>query len=120
MDMNVKDYATLQTAVEKLCEMLTAQGLTQENVFDCKLVAYELLGNVLKHGGETGALRAELKESFVEMRVVSDKVFDLPKQITCSGLLAESGRGLFLVNTICEGQIHSDESGITVKIRIKK
>lgn len=120
MWMKIKDYATLQAAVENLTEHLTLQGLTQDKIFDCKLVACELLGNVLKHGNGEGELYAELEDGFVSIRVTSESTFVLPKEITCSDLLSEHGRGLYLVHTLCEGEIRSGEDGISVKISIKK
>ena len=120
MRMNVKNYATLQAAMEQLSRFLIEQSLSQENIFDCKLVACELLGNVLKHGDGDGELLVDLQDEFVVIKVVSGNTFVLPEQITCSDLLAEGGRGLFLVNSLCEGNIQSGQDGIVVKIRIRK
>lgn len=120
MQMRIKDYATLQAAVKNLTEHLATYGVEKEKVFDCKLVACELLGNVLKHGNGEGALYAEIENGFVLIRVTSENGFTLPKEITCSDLLSEHGRGLYLVQTLCEGEIYSGEDGISVRIRIKK
>ena len=120
MIFHVKDYATLQTALDGLCEGLTEWQMQQDRIFDCKLVACELLGNALKHGDGKADLQAELQGGYIVLKVLSKMVFQLPKQIECSGLLAENGRGLFLVNTLCEGEMYTEENAIVAKIRIEK
>ena len=120
MLFKVNNYATLQDALDGLCAHLTAQGVEQERIFDCKLVACELLGNVLKHGDGHADLQVELQDGYIALKVLSKTSFQLPKEITCSDLLAEHGRGLFLVQTLCEGKICMEEESILAKIKIKK
>ena len=120
MIFQVKDYATLQRALDGLCEELAVQKVHQDRVFDCKLVACELLGNVLKHGDGRADLQVELRGGDIVLKVLSQTVFALPKQIECSGLLSENGRGLFLVNTLCEGNVYTEENVLVAKIRIEK
>ena len=120
MLLKVNNYAALQAALDRMCEDLLAQGVTKDCVFDCKLVACELLGNALKHGEGEASLLAQIQEKTVILKVGSESPFVLPEKITCSHLLAESGRGLFLVDTLCEGQIFTEEDGIVAKIRIEK
>ena len=120
MVFHVNGYKTLQVALDGLCEWLSAQAVGQERIFDCKLAACELLGNVLKHGDGQADLHAVLQDGYVVLKVVSKTAFQLPKQIECSGLFAENGRGLFLVYTLCDGQMYTEENTIVVKIRIEK
>jgi anti-sigma regulatory factor (Ser/Thr protein kinase) len=120
MLFKVNSYTDLQAALERMCDGLLAQGMTKDSVFDCKLVACELLGNALKYGGGEASLLLQVQEQMVVLKVASASFFALPEQITCSHLFAESGRGLFLVNTLCEGQIFTEEDGIVAKIRIEK
>lgn len=120
MLFKVNNYATLQDALDGLCGYLTAQRVEQERIFDCKLVACELLGNVLKHGDGHADLQVELQDGYITLRVCSKTSFQFPKEITCSDLLAENGRGLFLVQTLCEGQIHTEQNVIVAKIKLEK
>lgn len=119
MFFKVKDYATLQAALDGLSRFLFEENVGSESVFDCKLVACELLGNVLKYTQGEAGLRGEIKDDFIELKVLSETFFALPEKIVCSGLFAESGRGLFLVNTLCEGQVTAEEDGIVARIKIK-
>ncbi len=120
MFFKVKDYAALQFALDGLCAFLAEQGISEERIFDCKLVACELLGNALKYAQGEAALEGALQDGFIELKVLSESAFILPKKIVCADLFSEHGRGLFLVNQICEEQIAAEEDGIRVRIRIEK
>ena len=41
MIFEVKDYLTMQKAIESLCVFLMEEGAQENSVFDSKLVAYE-------------------------------------------------------------------------------
>ena len=102
MTFKVSDYEGVQTALAGLCEFLSAHSIPKERIFDCKLVACELLGNVLKHsGGETG-LTSRIEEECIELKIFSETFFPLPKRIECSDVFSESGRGLFLISKLCK------------------
>lgn len=120
MFFKVKDRVDLQAALEELCAYLLEAGVPGERVFDGKLAACELLANVLKHTNDETGLRCELTDGHIELKILSESFFKLPERITCSDLLAESGRGLYLVNELSEGQIFSENDGIRVRIRIEK
>jgi anti-sigma regulatory factor (Ser/Thr protein kinase) len=115
---DVKDYASLQTALDGLCQFLTKWKIAEEKVFDCKLVACELVGNVLKYTDGKAGLQALIADGTVFLKALSDRFFKLPESIVCSGLYAESGRGLFLVNSLCEGQVTAEADGIVAKIKL--
>ena len=119
MIFKISDYEGLQTALGRLCEFLSAHDIPQERIFDCKLVACELLGNVLKHGDGKAALTGRVEDNFVELKIVTERSFILPEKITCSDLFSEGGRGLFLVSKLCQ-EILSETDGIRVRIKIEK
>ena len=114
----VKDLNALQAALDGLCQFLAEWKVDKEKAFDCKLVACELVGNVLKYANGKAGLRVEVLDGFACLKALSDNFFGLPEKIECSGLYAESGRGLFLVNTLCEGEITAEADGIVAKIKL--
>lgn len=116
MFFKVKNYAELQDALEGLTVFLTERQVSSDALFASKLVACELLGNVLKHAKEETAVRCILEEGFVELKIFSSKAFRLPETVVCSDTRSENGRGLFLVNEICQGQVFSETDGIRVRI----
>ena len=119
MIFEIENYASLQEAVESLCNFLLEQGISKDYVFDSKLVAFELLGNVLKHADGKAKLQCRLVEKFVEMKIYTQEAFTLPENKSCPEAMAEHGRGLFLVNAVCQERFFMDEDGIRVQIRIK-
>lgn len=52
MYFEIDDYNALEQALHQLCVRLEAAQAPEQAVFDSKLVACELLSNVLQHGGQ--------------------------------------------------------------------
>ena len=120
MIFEVKNYTTMQEAIESLCAFLEKQNVHPDSVFDSKLVAYELLGNVLKHADGKAALHGHIVEGFVELKICTESVFAMPAEKPCPEATAEHGRGLFLVNAVCEGRLFTEADGVRVQIKIKE
>ena len=100
--------------------MQCARGTVPENaVFDCKLVANELLINALRHGGGHTLFTAEMQADEVVIRVRSGSSFRPPEKPACSDVNAECGRGLFLVDALSASCSYSETDGICVVIRIR-
>ncbi|MBQ8296038.1 MAG: hypothetical protein IJX87_06370 [Clostridia bacterium] len=118
LQLEVKDNATLKEALEALCAFLTARDIPSERIFDSKLVACELLGNVLRHADGNARLKGEIKDGFIELKVFSDVIFHLPETRLCADVFSEHGRGLFLVDSVCEKRVFAEQDGIRVLIEI--
>ena len=116
MTYEIINYATLRRAVDELCDFLFTQNVAPDRVFDSKLVAYELLGNVLKHADGNAKLDFELTPEFVELKIATAEVFFPVKKETCSDVYAESGRGLFLVDRVSERFI-TEDGGLLIRIK---
>ena len=119
MDFQVNDVQSLQLAVEKLCTFLERQGVSSECIFDSRLVAKELLGNVLRHGDGNAELYYTLEDGHIHIVVRSKAAFTPPKQSVCADVYAEHGRGLFLVDSVCVERITTEDGGIAVRIKIR-
>jgi anti-sigma regulatory factor (Ser/Thr protein kinase) len=119
MFYEVKNYDTLQAALRSLCDFLQSENVPQNSVFDCKLVACELLGNVICHAKGTARIVSEIKNGFVEMKIISDSVFFPKEKTACAEVTAEHGRGLFLVETVTNGDISIEQDGLKIRIRIE-
>ncbi|MBQ8323347.1 MAG: ATP-binding protein [Clostridia bacterium] len=118
MDFEVNDRKTMQAAIAALCRFLDEGGLSADRIFDSRLVASELLGNVFKHSDGIARLQGEIRDGFVEIAVWSSAAFVPPELSRCSDVYAEHGRGLYLVDRICEERTATDEGEIVVRIRI--
>ena len=119
MAYQIKDIQSLRNAVNELCAYLNGQGVSAEGVFDSRLVANELLGNVLQHGDKQAEFCYEINDGHVHITVRSKTAFIPPKQSVCSSVYAEHGRGLFLVDSVCVERIVTEDGGIAVRIKIR-
>ena len=111
MYFEIDDYSALKAALRNMCIKFSLENVPEETLFDSKLVATELLSNVLQHGGGTAYFRAELHDGKIMLSVRSTNDFRPPEQSSCSEATAERGRGLFLVDTICEYRCYTNGTG---------
>ena len=119
MEFIVQDMTTLKAAVDAMCTFLKEQGVEEDCLFNSRLVANELLGNALKHAKATAKLFYELKDGQLHVTVCSSVAYTPPQKSVCSGVFAEHGRGLFLVDSVCVERILTETGGILVKIKIR-
>ncbi len=118
MQFSMKNYADFQTVIDALSRFLEGENIPDERVFDSKLVACELLGNVLQHSGGSAVLIAEIEEELIRLCVRAEKKFSPKTKGACPDAYAERGRGLFLVDSVSESRITTPEGDILVHIRI--
>jgi anti-sigma regulatory factor (Ser/Thr protein kinase) len=116
MYCKITNQADLHAAVDELNKLLSQANLSEEKIFDCRLIVYELVGNVFKHTKDDSGLKVVLEGEFIQIKVYSVTPFQLPDVITCSDELCEHGRGLFLVQRLCE-EILAEQDGICVKVK---
>lgn len=118
MVFEIKNYETMQAAIAQVCRFFEELRVPSERVFDSKLVMSELVGNVLRHTNGKATLRGELNGGCIELTVSASTPFIPPQKSCLAEVYAESGRGLFLVDAVCEKRILTNEGGILVKIKI--
>ena len=104
----------LKSALEKMCLRLQSCGLGEDTVFYSKLVARELLTNALQHGGGRAFFRVRLGDGELRISVKGRKAFRPPEESICSGVEAERGRGMYLVDAFSCKRVYSEEEGVIV------
>lgn len=93
-------------------------GLPEERVRVLELAASELAANSIRHGGGTGTVALWLADGAALVQFTDAGAVDDP----LAGRLApsvdqEAGRGLYLVNQLCDlVQVRSSERGTTVRL----
>lgn len=118
MFLEIKDSDALHAEMKRLCRFLVENQVSETAVFNSRLVVTELAGNALKHAKSTASVRVETEEDCVVIYVSSSKPFTPPVKSRCSGVVSESGRGLYLVDSVCiERSVTSDGA---IKIVLKK
>lgn len=118
MFFEIDDYNALKTALGKMCAAFEEQSVPDGAVFDCKLVAKELLSNALRYGGGCARFAFEHDGDRIRITVKSKADFEPPENSVCSGVTEENGRGLFLVDAVSESRAYNREEGICVVVRI--
>jgi anti-sigma regulatory factor (Ser/Thr protein kinase) len=123
MIFEIENYQSLRRAVEELCDFLSVEKVPSDSIFDSKLAVYELLGNVLQHSGGSAKLHGGISDGYVELKISAEKIYCPPPKgamTECVDKYSEHGRGLFLVDSVCEERFMTDDGGIFIKIKIKK
>ncbi len=118
MYYEVDDFNAMREALHDMCARLQAFMVSEQAVFDCKLVASELLSNVLQHGGGRAYCSVELDGGALRLSVRGERDFRPPEKSRCSDVTADNGRGLFLVDAMSESRTYSKEEGVCVVIRV--
>ena len=118
MLFEIKNYTSMKTALDSLCDFLTEREVHPDQIFDSRLAACEILGNVLRYEQNEAKLHFELADGFIRLTFFSNAPF-LPKKVALPELLSEHGRGLFLACSVSENGIEPVEEGNGVRIRIK-
>ncbi len=119
MRFEIKNYTDFKDAVERLCGFLSEREISEEKVFDSRLIAHELLSNVLQHSGGSAWLQEEILDSVLHLDVRAERVFQPPTEGSCPECFAERGRGLYLVDALSAERTFTEEGEILVKIRIR-
>ena len=117
MRFEVRTTTDLKNATQTLCKHLEAHAVPNEKVFDCRLVINELVGNVLRHSDGYATMNSVIANGCVEIYVRSTHAFFPPENSTCSSPNAESGRGLFLVDSVSISRTVTPDGEIKVVIK---
>ncbi len=116
MELVIDDYNALRRALKRMCDLFVSEGVSEEKVFDSRLIAFELVSNALEHGGGKAFLRAELAVGTITISVRGEKDYRPSVQTSLAAPYEESGRGLFLIDRLGE-RGYSKEKGVIVVIR---
>ncbi len=119
MVFEVNNLSSMHEAIYGLCRYLQEQGVSSDLIFDSKLVASELLGNVLRHTQGGAKVKGEIKDGYFHLSVCSDVPYLPPIVSKNADVYAEHGRGLFLVDSVCVERTTLEEGAILVKLKIK-
>lgn len=117
MYFDIDDFDALRCALKEMCAALSRE-LDAEKVFDLRLVADELLSNVLQHGGGRAQFVVEKRDDEVRLCVKDPNGYRPPERSECADAEAECGRGLFLVDEYADRRDYSEREGIRVYFKL--
>lgn len=118
MIFEIDNYTSLRGAMEAVSQLLAERNVASERVFDTRLVISELVGNVLRHAKTSATLGVIFSGECIELRVCSEMPFVPPAVSKKVEVFAESGRGLFLVDSVSEERTCTKDGEIRVRIKI--
>ena len=118
MNFVIDNFDALKTALGAMCAEL--DGLSENFKFNGKLVAMELVSNVLQHGGGRAYFSYTLSQEGLRISVQGEHLFRPPERSTLADVDAESGRGLYLVDSIVDRREYNAREGIVVVLTGKE
>ena len=116
----IKDNLSLRRALKEMHVDMSREQLDEGCFFHCKLVFSELASNAAKHTKEGGSIGVEIFDERVEITLTCAQPVLLPDRSSCSSVYEESGRGLYLIDSVCESRERTENGGWKVVVsRIK-
>ena len=115
----IDDIKNINAELNKFLEFLRVCGADDDALFDSRLVSCELITNVLRHCGGRAIFKGSLSGGIIEITVGAEnpkgtiRIPDLPS------VLAEGGRGLYIVNAVSKGNVCISDGIVTVKLAVK-
>jgi serine phosphatase RsbU (regulator of sigma subunit)/anti-sigma regulatory factor (Ser/Thr protein kinase) len=102
------DLDAAREACRQIRAFLMEQGISDDDAAGWELALTEAANNVAEHGNKdeldvTFEIAAMVDRDWVEIRVLDQtEGFDYPENVELPDLLSEGGRGLFLIESICD------------------
>lgn len=113
------------TEIKPLCDKITS-GLESRDVFNIKLIINELVTNAFKHGNAENSelpigIKTIIDEDYFIIKVtdmaIKPKHLEIIEEWDDDSILSEHGRGLFILNSICQ-KIYFDNYNIIVEYKL--
>ncbi|MBP5242973.1 MAG: ATP-binding protein [Clostridia bacterium] len=120
MEFEISDFSTLQTAGQELADFLRRMEVSEDRIFDSRLVLAELVSNVLRHAHCVAVVKGKVSNGRIELEVTSAEKYAPPDKSNLPDCYAEHGRGLYIVDRLSESRIITPEGGIRVVISARR
>ena len=111
VNFKVDDLKNMKSELKAFSDFLRASGCNEDEIFAGKLVSCELITNVIRHGMEEAEFTGALTGDRIIITVTAESLKDVDFCRTAPDVFAESGRGLYIVKSICNGKIERGEDG---------
>jgi anti-sigma regulatory factor (Ser/Thr protein kinase) len=101
----VDNLKKMNSALQNFLNFLAGEDVCEDDLFDSRLVSCELITNVVRHCGEVAHFTGDKNGNKIVIKVSSKNTSGCKIQPTLPDVFAESGRGLYIINTICRGNV---------------
>lgn len=119
ISFKVDDLRQMNGFLKEFLDYLESENVSEDCVFDSRLVSCELISNVLKHCGESAYFCGTLTGEEVVIDVHGDSPIGVLPRPALPPVFSESGRGLYIVNAVSDGNVHINGNKVTVIIKRK-
>lgn len=117
ISFKVDNLKNMGEHIKTFAEFLRLSGADDEDIFASKLVSCELITNVIRHGGDAADFSGSLSDDRIMITVTADSFKNLDLARPAPDVFAESGRGLYIIQSICSDIERGEQGEIKVVIR---
>ncbi len=117
ISFKVDNLKNMGANVKTFVDFLRLSGADDEDIFASKLVTCELITNVIRHGGDEAEFTGTLSGDTITITVTAESFKGLDVARPAPDVFAESGRGLYIIRSICSCIERGDSGEIKVIIR---
>ena len=118
MTFKVDNLKDMHASLQDFVKYLLSCGITEDDAFYGRLVGCELVANVIRHCGEAADFSGGVEGGDIVITVSSQGGSCYKLCPDLPDTRAESGRGLYIVNVVCGGDISFTSGGVTAKIKL--
>ena len=118
ISFKVDNLKNMGPQLKTFADFLRLSGADDEDIFASKLVSCELITNVIRHGGDEAEFTGSLSGDTIMITVTAESFKGLDITRPAPDVFAESGRGLYIIRSICS-DIERGESG-EIKVVIRR
>lgn len=113
----VDNLNEMNSSLKQFMDYLQNADVSDDALFDSRLVCCELISNVLKHCHETAYFKGALVGNQIVIGVSSDTTACAAARPSLPDVLSECGRGLYIVNAISGGNVRFEGNRIVVTLK---
>ncbi|MCI8370483.1 MAG: hypothetical protein HFE41_04820 [Clostridia bacterium] len=117
VNFKVDDLKKMNEQLRAFDALLRKSGVREDDIFLCRLASCELISNVIIHGKESAGFEGELLDDRICITVKATGMELADTDASLPSVLAESGRGMFIVKSICFGAIERTDGGLRIFIK---
>ena len=117
INFKVDNLKNMSSHIKTFVDFLRLSGADDEDIFASKLVSCELITNVIRHGGDEAEFTGSLSGDTITITVTAESFKGLDISRPAPDVFAESGRGLYIIKSICSDIERGERGEIKVIIR---
>lgn len=118
ISFKVENLNSMNASLREFAEFLRERKIAEEDIFASRLVSSELISNCIIHSGETAVFKGEILDGKISITVLSSGAECVNLHPVLPDVLAESGRGMYIVKSVCLGEIEREQGGLRVYIKL--